>query len=99
MTTIELTNEQSQALVAEGGKPLNLVDPATMQRYVLIAQEQYERVQELLEQESPADLDARAWDKLCRPRCCDLRRPIAANCRSCSSCKSKKPPMGRLPWG
>jgi hypothetical protein len=58
MTTIELTDDQRQALQAEQGKPIDVVDPATHQRYVLIACEQYERVRALLEQgtgqESPA---------------------------------------------
>src|SRR5882672_1802892 len=53
MTTIELTDDQQQALQAEQGKPLDVVDPATKQRYVLLAQEQYERVRSLLEQPSP----------------------------------------------
>ncbi len=49
MTNIELTNEQLRALHAEPGKPIDLVDPATQQRYVLLAREQYERVRPLLE--------------------------------------------------
>ena len=49
MTTIELTDDQRQALQAEQGKPIDVVDPATHQRYVLIACEQYERVRALLE--------------------------------------------------
>jgi hypothetical protein len=50
MTEIELTDAQRQALQAEQGKPIDLVDPATQQRYVLLAREQYERVRALLEQ-------------------------------------------------
>lgn len=53
MTTIELTDEQRQALQSDQGKPLDVVDPATKQRYVLLAHEQYERVRTLLEQPSP----------------------------------------------
>lgn len=49
MTSIELTDDQRQALQAEQGKPLDVVDPATKQHYVLLAQEQYERVRNLLE--------------------------------------------------
>jgi hypothetical protein len=54
MTTIELTDGQRQILQAEPGKPLDVVDPATKQRYVLLAQEQYDRVRSLLEQ-APVD--------------------------------------------
>lgn len=48
--TIELTEEQRQALQAEQGKPVDVVDPATQRRYVLLAQEQYERLRSLLDQ-------------------------------------------------
>jgi hypothetical protein len=44
MTEIELTAEQRQALQAEQGKPVAVVDPATQQRYVLLAREEYERL-------------------------------------------------------
>ena len=56
MTIIELTDDQRQALQAEQGKPLDVVDPATRQRYVILAQEQYERVRSFLEQPAPADV-------------------------------------------
>ncbi len=46
---LELTDEQQRALHAEPGKPIDLVDPATQRRYVLLAREQYERVRPLLE--------------------------------------------------
>jgi hypothetical protein len=49
MTTIELTDEQRQALQAEPGKPVDVVDPATRRRYVLLDQDQYERVRSVLE--------------------------------------------------
>lgn len=49
MTTIALTDDQRQALQAEQGQPVEVVDPATRQRYVLLAREQYERVRSLLE--------------------------------------------------
>jgi hypothetical protein len=49
MTEIELTDEQRRALASEAGKPVGVVNPDTQQRYVLIAQEQYERVRSLLE--------------------------------------------------
>ena len=41
MTPIELTYEQLQALEAEQGTPVDVVDPATQRRYVLLAHEQY----------------------------------------------------------
>jgi hypothetical protein len=47
--TIELTETQRQALQAESGKPVDVVDPTTQRRFVLLAQEQYERVRLLLE--------------------------------------------------
>lgn len=47
--SIELTDEQRLALQAEPGKPVDVVDPSTSQRYVLIAREQYEQVRSLLE--------------------------------------------------
>lgn len=50
MSTIELTDDQRHALQGEQGKPIDVVDPATQQRYVLIAREQYERVRAMLEQ-------------------------------------------------
>src|SRR5712691_7120792 len=59
MTEIELTNEQRQALQRERGKPVDVVDPATQERYVLIAREQFERVRDVLEREAesaPADV-------------------------------------------
>jgi hypothetical protein len=58
MPTIELTGEQQRAVQAEKGQPVEVVDPATRQRYVLLACEQYERVRPLLEQpaSSPREL-------------------------------------------
>jgi hypothetical protein len=54
MPIIDLTDEQRQALHAEPGQPVHVIDPATRQRYVLLTQDQYERVQPLLEQEAGA---------------------------------------------
>lgn len=59
MTSIELTDQQRQALQAEQGKPVDVVDPATKQRYVLLAHEQYERVRSLLEQPPGVGEEAR----------------------------------------
>jgi hypothetical protein len=49
MPIIELTDAQRQALQAEPGRPVDVLDPATQQRYVLLAREQYEQVRALLE--------------------------------------------------
>jgi hypothetical protein len=54
MTTIQLTDEQRQALQAEQGGPVNVVDPFTCQRYVLLALEEYDRVRSILDQPPPA---------------------------------------------
>jgi hypothetical protein len=53
MNEIELTDVQRQALQARQGKAVDLVDPTTQQRYVLLAQEHYERVRTLMEQDMP----------------------------------------------
>jgi hypothetical protein len=55
MTTIELTEAQWQALQAEHEKPVEVVDPATQRRYVLLAREQFERVRALLEAQPVRD--------------------------------------------
>ncbi len=60
MTEIELTDEQRRALAAEQGKPLTVIDPATQQRYVLLAREQYERVRSLFEQGGGQEMPAAA---------------------------------------
>ena len=52
MATIELTDEQRQALEAEQREPLDVVDPATQQHYALLARELYERVRTLLEEQA-----------------------------------------------
>jgi hypothetical protein len=52
MTEIELTNEQRQALQTERGKPVDVVDPATHERYVLLARELYDRVRDVLDREA-----------------------------------------------
>jgi hypothetical protein len=39
--TIELTNEQRHVLLGGPGSPVGVVDPATRQRYVLLAREQF----------------------------------------------------------
>ena len=57
MKTIELTDQQRQAIQAEPGMPVDVVDPATEQTDVLVAREQYEqyeRMRMLLKEEPPA---------------------------------------------
>src|SRR5271167_3489119 len=51
--SIELSNEQHRELQAGKGKPIDVVDPATSTRYVLLAREQYEKVRSLLEPKEP----------------------------------------------
>ena len=48
--SIELTDLQRQVVQSEQGRPIDVIDPVTRQRYVLIDEEQYERVLPLLEQ-------------------------------------------------
>jgi hypothetical protein len=60
--SIELTNEQRQALQSEVGKPVDVVDPATRQHYVLIAREQYEHVRSLLEGSEPHQMQQTACE-------------------------------------
>jgi hypothetical protein len=49
MTPIHLTEEQRRLVAAQPGQPINLLDPATDRLYVLIAQEQFHQVQDLIE--------------------------------------------------
>ena len=81
MTEIELTDAQRQALQAEQGKPVDVVDPATRRRYVLLAHEQYERVRALLEpagEPEPPGRPRRFLRGFCGPS-----RRSRAPCRSC----------------
>lgn len=48
---IELTPQQQQALDAQGGAPPRVVDPRTHTTYVLISEEDYGTIRELLEDE------------------------------------------------
>src|SRR5689334_17295057 len=48
--TIHLTDDQRQVLQAGHGHPIDVIDPATQRRYVLLAREQYERIRPLLEE-------------------------------------------------
>ena len=51
MTTL-LPTELQQAIADHEGKPFSVMDPATKKLYVLVAQEQYERLKPLFEDES-----------------------------------------------
>jgi hypothetical protein len=53
--TIELTDQQRQAVAAAGDAPPSVVDPVTKAAYVLVRAEVYERVKALL----AADFDPR----------------------------------------
>src|SRR5712692_9368136 len=46
--TIELTEAQRQALQGDRGSPVDVVDPATKEHYVLLARAVFERVQSFL---------------------------------------------------
>jgi hypothetical protein len=49
---IELTADQRQALHEQGDRPVNVVDPESKQRYVLLGRAEYERMEALLARES-----------------------------------------------
>ena len=52
MIIIEFTEEQRRALQAEAGRPLEVIDPATKQAYVIVALEKYERVRSFFKEAS-----------------------------------------------
>jgi hypothetical protein len=52
--SLELTEQQRQALAGRPLGPLQLIDPATQRAYVLIAAEQFQRVADFLEPELTA---------------------------------------------
>ncbi len=56
MMSIELTDHQRQAIRADSGRPIEVIDPATNEHYVLLARDQYERVKTLVES-TPSDCD------------------------------------------
>jgi hypothetical protein len=94
MTTIELTDAQRQALQTASGQPLEVVDPATQQRYVLLARAQYERVRSQLEKGgegaalglSPAP-DVAAEGRPLRQRLRDLPLPPEVAAEAKQYCK------------
>jgi hypothetical protein len=55
MIRIRLTEEQRRLVEVEQGGPVEVIDPATGQAYVLIARDQFDRVQALLEQPPTVD--------------------------------------------
>jgi hypothetical protein len=48
---IQLTPQQQQALDAQEGGPLRVIDPRTNTAYILVPEVDYEAVRELLEEE------------------------------------------------
>jgi hypothetical protein len=50
---IELNDELQKAVIANGGQPLRLVDPATLQAFVLLREDQLQRLNELAYDASP----------------------------------------------
>ena len=48
---IELTREQQEALDHQGRNPQRVVDPRTHKAYVLVPEQQYEMMGELLDEE------------------------------------------------
>jgi hypothetical protein len=46
--SIELTREQQQALDARAEDPIRVIDPRTQDRYVLVREEVYEKLQGLI---------------------------------------------------
>ena len=51
---VELTEQQQKVLYEHEGAPVEMIDPQTHRSYVLIAREQYEKVQGLLEHPAAA---------------------------------------------
>jgi hypothetical protein len=55
--SVELTQEQLQAIRSQGETPLYMLDPQTQAWYVLVSASQYERIEPLLV--ASEDLDVR----------------------------------------
>ena len=98
MKAIELTDQQRQAIQAEPGKPVDVVDPTTKQAYVLVA-----RAVRGIRTDSDA-FGRRTADDGPRPSPRDdaphvpvsasvLARPLSA-----SPTEIKKTPVGGLSW-
>ena len=54
-----LSPELQQAILDSGDRPVDLLDPQTQQRYVLLWAEAYERLQLLLEHRPPSKEEQR----------------------------------------
>lgn len=50
---LQLTEQQRQAIEAQRGRPVEVVDPVTSRVYVLVAAEMYERVRDVMEEAAP----------------------------------------------
>jgi hypothetical protein len=67
---VELSEEQRQALDAQPGQPLRVVDPRTQKAYVLIPAEVYDRIEAPLDEDDlrgtyPAQMESAlraGWD-------------------------------------
>jgi hypothetical protein len=62
---IELTEQQVQAITADGKTPAVVVDPKTMTRYVLLRQEVYERLMSEAYDDNPwtdEEMELLAWE-------------------------------------
>ena len=61
--TIELTDEQQRAV--EQGKPVEVVDPATVRTFVVLPWEEYERVRSLLKKASGPEAVSAGGAEVC----------------------------------
>jgi hypothetical protein len=64
---IELTERQVQALAEPQDNPPRIVNPRTMETFVLLSVEEYERLKEAEYDDSPwtrEELQALAWERL-----------------------------------
>jgi hypothetical protein len=57
--TTQITDQQRAAIAAEGDRPVEVIDPQTNRLYVLICQEQYERLKPLFEDEPVSESEQR----------------------------------------
>jgi hypothetical protein len=51
---IELTEQQRRVVEEQAGRPIEVVDPASLRCYILIARDQFEKVRSMLDEPSPA---------------------------------------------
>lgn len=57
--TTQITDQQRAAIAAVGDRPIDVVDPQTNRRYVLISREQYERLKPLFEDDPLSEPEQR----------------------------------------